>query len=124
WQQFVSVNRTVFLANHNKFLELRAREAANLERLRNTAPLATTGAIGQGHTISLFILGPSRSGKTTLEKLVGALDGVKPGYEDGIVEETVRRACETAGLPAITWLENLPQMLHPLCRTIYAEELA
>ncbi len=124
WQQFVSANRTLFLADPGKLLEMSAREAANLERLRDSAPLAITGAIEEGHAISLFILGPSRSGKTTMEKLVSTLEGVKRGYEDGIIEDTVRRACETTGLHSTIWLEDLPHALHPLCRNIYTEELA
>src|SRR5262249_36484435 len=99
-------------------------EAANLGRLRNSAPLATPDAIEEEHAISLFILGPSRSGKTTMERLVNTLEGVKRGYEDGIVEDAVRRACEAAGLHSTIWLEDLPHTLHPLCRDVYTEELA
>jgi tetratricopeptide (TPR) repeat protein len=124
WQQFVSANRTLFLANQADFIQMRAREAANLERLRNSAPLAMPDAIEEGHPISLFILGPSRSGKTTMEKLVSALEGVKRGYEDGIVEDTVRRAGEAAGLPSTIWIEDLPRTLHSLCRNLYTKELA
>src|SRR5262249_44825816 len=82
------------------------------------------GAVGDGKPISLLILGPSRSGKTTAERLLSRLEGVKRGYENPIVEKTVRRACQIAGLPVTPWFEDLPATLRPTCREIYVEELA
>jgi tetratricopeptide (TPR) repeat protein len=73
--------------------------------------------------LSLFILGPSRSGKTTLERLIGSLDGVKTGYEIPIVGNAVRRTFQAAAIPASTFLEDLPASLHPAFRENYREEL-
>jgi hypothetical protein len=81
-------------------------------------------AVGGGKTISLFILGPSRSGKTTMETLLATLDGVKRGYENPIVENAVLRAFQTAGLLTNKAFEVLPLKLDALCREIYVEELA
>ena len=73
--------------------------------------------------ISLFIVGPSRSGKTTLEQLIATLDGVKRGYENPSVDNAIRRTYQTAGLPTRDLFEILPPQLYPLCREIYLEEL-
>jgi len=59
-----------------------------------------------------------------MEKLVSTLEGVARGYENPIIEATMRRVCEMAGLDECAWFEDLPPALHPLCRDLYAEELA
>ena len=60
----------------------------------------------------LFILGPSRAGKTTLEKLVGTHEDVNRGYEGEIVQFASRRAAQKAGLVNIANLTQLPKNLH------------
>lgn len=60
----------------------------------------------------LFILGPSRAGKTTLEKLVGAHQDVNRGYEGEVVQFATRRAAQKAGLVNIENLVQLPKHLH------------
>ncbi|NNJ75561.1 MAG: tetratricopeptide repeat protein, partial [Anderseniella sp.] len=60
----------------------------------------------------LFILGPSRAGKTTLEKLVGTHEDVNRGYEGEIVQFASRRAAQKAGLVNIANLAQLPKNLH------------
>ena len=74
--------------------------------------------------ISLFVLGPSRSGKTTMEQLIATLDGVKRGYENPSVDIAIKRTFQTAGLPTRDLFEILPPQLYPLCREIYLEELS
>jgi hypothetical protein len=102
------------------------REATrNLAALQaNSGKAAIGGGAGAGGPISLFILGASRSGKTTMEALVATLDGVKRGYENPGVENAVRRAFQTAALLTSNFLENLPPQLDSLCREFYVEELA
>ncbi|MEO6780553.1 MAG: sulfotransferase, partial [Bradyrhizobium sp.] len=73
--------------------------------------------------ISLFILGPSRSGKSTMERLVSGLAGVKRGYENPIVEDAIRRTFQLSALPADTLLSHLPPPAYPLCCGIYLQEL-
>jgi hypothetical protein len=124
WEALVPVNRSLFLAGREEFEEMTGRQRATLARVRNNQATAAPGTIGGGQTMSLFILGPSRSGKTTMERLVSTLEGVKRGYESVIVEETVRRTCQHAGLATSTWLENVPLALHQLCGEAYLEELA
>jgi hypothetical protein len=113
----------MFASSQESLRELSERERASLSALRQ----GTSGRADNGGTeapISLFILGPSRSGKTTIEKLVSTLHGVKRGYESAIVEKAVRRAFQTAGLLTSSRFERLPAELHGLCREIYLAELA
>jgi tetratricopeptide (TPR) repeat protein len=125
WEQLVPANRMLFVAGQQEFGEMTSRERAGLVRLKESpTTMAASGAIDHGQPISLLILGPSRSGKTTAERLLSALEGVKRGYENPIVEKTVRRACQMAGLPITPWFEDLPATLRPTCREIYIEELA
>jgi tetratricopeptide (TPR) repeat protein len=124
WEHLVPANRAVFLASQEAFGEVAARQSGNLARLRQSSA-RQPGATGDGgQVISLFILGPSRCGKTTLESLVHTLDGVKSGYEDFSVENAVTRTFQAAALRGSPLLENLPPRLHPSCRDAYLAELA
>jgi tetratricopeptide (TPR) repeat protein len=122
WEHLVAANRTRFLAAQEEFDKAVARERASLARMREQ-PARAAGDSLDGHPISLFILGPSRSGKTTMEKLVSVLGSVERGYEDPIVENAVRRASRTIGLPTSTMFEDLPATGYSLCREMYLEEL-
>jgi tetratricopeptide (TPR) repeat protein len=73
--------------------------------------------------VSLHILGPSRAGKTTVEKLVGTSPEVKVGYENPIALNAVRRAFQLAGFVSATQYPLLPPQLEEICRSHYLEEL-
>ncbi len=73
--------------------------------------------------ISLYILGPSRAGKTTLERLAAEIDGVKRGYENSILERSVRRTSQLSGLLTLDTLVNLPLELDQRLGEIYLDEL-
>ena len=75
------------------------------------------------HPVSLFIAGPSRSGKTTLERLAGTLAGVKRGYENPIVQNATRFAFQAAGFPTRHNLIELPPGAEALFRQAYLDEL-
>jgi hypothetical protein len=104
--------------NHRDIVE---RQRTILALLQGN-PLTPAPADTQ-RPISLFILGPSRSGKTTMERLMTAFEGVKPGYENPIVENAIRRTFQGAGLLTRGFFEMLPPQLYPQCREIYLEEL-
>lgn len=95
-----------------------AREAAR----RHIAVEAIPKAHRQ-QPLSLFILGPSRSGKTTLEQLVKQFDGVKCGYENRLVERATRRTSQLSGLLTLRNPVDLPKVLDERLRAIYLEEL-
>lgn len=73
--------------------------------------------------ISLFIVGPSRSGKTTLELLIGGLPQVRCGHEADIVDQAVRLATQTGGVPTRSALNFMPPQLNDLFRQAYVEKL-
>ena len=100
-----------------------ARREKSLGRLRTfSGPVQLSTS--REHPISLFVLGPSRSGKTSLERLVSSLDGVKVGCEIPIVERAVRRSSQAAAIPTSSHLEDLPAPLLSPFRQIYLEDLA
>lgn len=72
----------------------------------------------------LFILGPSRSGKTTLEKLIGSHDDVSRGYESEVVKFAVQRASQMAGLTNISDLLQLPKNLYASFANEFRQRLA
>src|SRR5262249_2759491 len=124
WQHLMSVNRAIFLAAQEAFRDMSERQRTSLAMFRENPMRAVTDSRNSGHPISLFILGPSRSGKTTMEQLVTTLDGVKRGYENPSVDKAVRRTFQSAGLLTSSHLEMLPPYHYPQCRDIYLEELA
>jgi tetratricopeptide (TPR) repeat protein len=124
WEHLRLANRAFFLASQEDFGAEVSRQRTTCERLRTTPAKVGVGGWDSAQAVSLFILGPSRCGKTTLEKLVSALAGVKRGYENPSVEDAMRRAFQTAALAPSTWFENLPPTLHAVCHDMYADELA
>jgi Flp pilus assembly protein TadD len=122
WEQVVPANRIMFAKLADSFRNVGERQRTILSLLRTYRPVQTPADHSQ--PVSLFILGPSRSGKTTMESLVATLDSVKRGYESPSVENAIRRAFQTAALLTSEYFELLPPQLYPLCREIYLEELA
>ena len=122
WEQLAPANRALF--NQEDARLLSDRQRASLAWLRENRKKAKGRAGRGGKTVSLFILAPSRSGKTSLETLLGTLDGVRRGYENPIVENAVKGAFQTAGLLTNRLFEALPPQFHSLARDIYLEELA
>jgi Flp pilus assembly protein TadD len=127
WQHLVPVNRAIFLAMQEDLRGSSQKQTAALTALQGDRSEAVVISDSR-QPISLFILGPSRSGKSTMEQLVATLDGVKRGYENPSVEKAIRRTFQQANL-----LESrriglhiglLPPQLYPQCRDFYLEELA
>jgi Flp pilus assembly protein TadD len=123
WERALAANRAIFSTVGNELRRARERETAVLDSWRAN-PIRAADNSNDKYPISLFILGPSRSGKTTMERLVATLDGVKRGYENPSVEIAVRRAFQAGCLLASSYFELLPAQLHPLCRDLYLEGLA
>ena len=123
WETLVAANRPLAAENQAELKTNIARRERSLARLRaiSSAPQLSTG---REQPISLFILGPSRSGKTTLERLVSSLDHIRVGCEVPIVEKAVRRTFQAAAVPTSSRLEDLPADLLSLFHEIYLEDLA
>ena len=124
WAHLCEARRYNLVENRKRYREARERHATLLDLARRSRPDARIRANESADDpISLFIVGPSRSGKTSLERLVGSLSGVKRGYENPIVENAVRRSFQTGGLPTRESLIELPPALSDLFRKFYGEEL-
>jgi Flp pilus assembly protein TadD len=123
WETLVAANRPLAGEYQAELKANIARREKSLARLR-AASAASQRAVGGAQAVSLFILGPSRSGKTTLERLVGSLEAVKLGCEVPVVENALRRTFQAAAIPASNRLEDLPAQLLPAFRETYREDLA
>jgi tetratricopeptide (TPR) repeat protein len=123
WEQLVAGNRRNIAAH------------AEIHR-RNTARM--TDALKQAHRyerppdlpawrsdcpVSLFILGPSRSGKTSLEFLLSHVTGVKRGYESCFAEKAAKRTSQQSGLLTIGNPDGLPASLDNRFAEIYVDEI-
>jgi tetratricopeptide (TPR) repeat protein len=124
WQHLASVNRAIFLARQKEIRYLHERQRNTLTWLRENPIKAVGDNRDSKQPISLFIVGPSRSGKTTMERLLATLDGVKRGYEGPALEKAVRRTFQSASLPPGDHIELMPLQLYPQCRENYLEEVA
>jgi tetratricopeptide (TPR) repeat protein len=123
WQTLVAANRSLAGAHQAELKANIARREKALAWIRS-ASLTVIEPSGDGkEPISLFILGPSRSGKTSLERLVTTLDGMKAGCEAPIVERAVRRTFQAAAIPASNYLEELPPSLLTAFRENYLDDL-
>lgn len=121
WEQMLAANRPLAAEKKNELAENIARRQASLKWLQATSVRAAAG--DKTLPISLFILGPSRSGKTTMEALVGMLEGVKRGYENPSLDNAISRTYQDAGLLTTYTLDYLPPQFYPQVRKIYAAEL-
>ncbi len=122
WQCLTRANAAVFRGMQDRIPQIAERWRRSIETLR-----ANPGKRGRpentGRAISLFILGPSRSGKTSMERLVATVEGVKRGYESPCLREAVLRTFQAGNLLSSYLLDLLPPHLHALCREYYLEEL-
>jgi len=72
---------------------------------------------------SLFILGPSRSGKTTFESIIALQAGVKRGYENPAIEDAVATGFQMGGLVTFQSLAQLPSQLYGTVRDVYRKNI-
>ena len=134
WQTLEAANRPLAAQHQAELKADIARRERALASLRgasfagaNFAGANFAGALPAATgepPVSLFIVGASRSGKTSLEHLVSAWDGIKAGCETPIVERSVRRAFHASALPPSNDLEDLPASMLPQFRQMYLDELA
>ena len=114
---FAEAWKALSLAN-GAIWQARGGAEYKLVRERNTLLLAAAKAfpalrdrpIDGEAPRAVFIAGPSRSGKSTLEKLLaGAGLPLTRGFEAGLVEQLVARASQECDLPTIRQLQALPK---------------
>ena len=73
--------------------------------------------------ISLFVLGLSRSGKTTAEGLVATQKAVMRGYENPATDNAIATAFQDGGLITYNSLAQLPLQLYPSVANIYRKNI-
>lgn len=124
WQELVPANARQFSVMREAWRRQAADLEASMARVRDSiAQVAETRPEDGNPPVSLLILGPPRSGKTTLERVLASLGQVKRGYENPIIENAVRRAYQSAGFPASRQYWGMPAQVEALCRKFYLDEL-
>lgn len=125
WDHLVDANRQIQADNRNQYRDDCRTQETMLAGVRKIpVQRKTESTPTDDGPISLFILGPSRSGKTTMERLISTCDGVKRGYENLIIENTVQQTFQEAHLPPRQRIVELPPALDELFRSNYRDELA
>lgn len=119
WAQLVIANdlRKKLQANDGPGAE----DPPAVTRTRDTS--LTGKEVEAGVPYSLFIMGPSRSGKTTMEALIGARHGVKRGYENVLITD-ILQALKTTGLFGGGRLSATQPAARSMFGSLYREELA
>jgi tetratricopeptide (TPR) repeat protein len=123
WRHLQAANRAFLATKREELTAELQRRRTSIERVRHGPRAAINEPRAGENIVSLFILGPSRSGKTTLEKLLGSLPLVKRGYENFLVEDAVYRTLREADTTEEISLETLRPELLARCREIYGEEV-
>ena len=109
--------------DQRKAVGKQAAALASAEAGQAATVAAPAARVAGTEPVSLFIVGPSRSGKTTLERLAGAIGGVVRGGETLVVEDAMRRVLKAAGAPAGHSISTLPPALHGAWRQSYFKDL-
>ena len=123
WSNLLTANRLCFSRFASSYEKEKAARLKFLDYVSGSTPKIYSDRAKDTVQTSLFILGPSRSGKTTLERLAAKIEGVKRGYENPIVLKSVNRTFQSAGLLTRDQLIELPSSLHSMFRNFYLEEL-
>jgi Flp pilus assembly protein TadD len=124
WAALVEANRREFPKHGQAHRKQMSRMAAVRDAALKQPSMLAGGEPGApAPPLSLFIVGPSRSGKSTLERLVAQLAGTKRGFESRLVEPAARRTSQQSGLLTVADPAGLPRSLDGRFRQIYLEEL-
>ena len=125
WDNLTAANLYKSKLARKGYADVLAFRQAALESLKQVPGISEIDLdVQKNIPLSLFILGPSRSGKTSIEGLVGSLPGVKRGYENSITDNVVRRVFQSMGLLTRDLVSAMGPGMHGLFREFYKEELA
>jgi Flp pilus assembly protein TadD len=123
WKEFVTANSMVY-PTHREEARKRARSQRDFLSMQARDPALDESAISDETPMPLFILGPSRSGKSTLEQLAAQLDGVRRGFETTFVRSATKRTFHSGGLPPSGHPYRLPDWLDERFRESLQQELS
>ncbi len=124
WQYALKGNQTVAAAAKNEIImELQSTETRVRWCQEQIGQLKGREISDPNYPTSLFILGPSRSGKTTTESLFSSQEGVTRGYENLAINNAVTTAYQMGGLMSLPSLGQLPEQLYPIVKDVYRKLL-
>lgn len=106
WETYVQANAAI----HSRDQDLALKTIQDHERtlaLLRTRHAPSTPPPGDNDLVSLFILGPSRSGKTTLETALGTSPHIKRGYENPPFIPMIQESAAAFGLRSTKRLLDL-----------------
>lgn len=122
WWWFEQANAVIHRTVAGKCRENARWQANSLQALRGAA-LKPAAPDAEAKT-SLFILGPSRSGKTTAEAILARSPLVRAGYENPGFKNAVNTTFQGHGFVPTFQLSLLPDQLQADFRERYAAELS
>lgn len=122
WRALVEANQTIFpllAERRQRQSQIRTRALAELKKSRPFREAEKTKGPG-----TLFVTGPSRSGKTVLETLISSVPGVLRGHETLPHYDALACCLHRAGYPLLRLgFEALPETLYPSFRKLYMDSL-
>lgn len=121
WRTFLDANQLIFAHGMKEVRDIQDAEQIALKSLQGSSGVVCKST-EQGPKL-LFVLGPSRSGKTTMEALVGHLEGVKRGFENPGLVSTIRHLFEDKALLTSWSFDNLPPQFLNEFRDRYLEDV-
>ena len=74
--------------------------------------------------VNVIIFGPSRSGKTTLERLLGTLPSVSRGFETKLISRAIKKTYMDAAFPILSRANDLPKPLENGFRKNFLQAVA
>lgn len=107
-------------SEHKTLTETRPKFRAALDKLPVVTKPAPTSA---EMPVSIHIFGPSRSGKSTLERLIGTLPEVQCGFESRILLDSTRKTFMRSGLPTHKYSYQLPTATDATYLKFYRDSL-
>lgn len=74
--------------------------------------------------VNVIIYGPSRSGKTTLERLLGTLPSTSRGFETNLINWATRKTYMDAAFPTLKSVNDLPRQFENLFRENFLQAVS
>lgn len=123
WRLLERVNEPRRRDHAQEWLQQRESQYQLMDWMKSIPVYLDAASSPSAVPISLFILGHSRSGKTTLERLLGASPVIKRGYENPAVENAVRNAMQVSGCITRSVMNGMPRDLDVTFQKLYHEEI-
>jgi tetratricopeptide (TPR) repeat protein len=122
WKALEKANDQLRTHNSGPYKVASQSEAYTLDRASSWKFAGPpVGEFGDDLPLTLLIVGASMSGKSTLERLIGALPGSEPGYDSELVQEATRQTSTANGYMALSYPDQLPPVQHRQFTQNYAK---